>query len=237
MPYISVPVLFVWGISLPAVVSSWSPQHCVYMRCSVDFAGRCSISAVNLPKHVDSVINKRLSKSSATLWNSPSRSKDTPPDLAPPHRLHRLLPSRIYEFPFYPPTFDFYLETNQSPARPPWALNHSLLSNRLLVSVFSSVNVFECEFWNLLRLSPSTVLSGALFLFVYIWWWLSLFFSPYSWCNHLRKCTQEYLHTSPYLHLHMMHDDTVAPESIWTLLKCTSLVWTELENEISNKWF
>lgn len=91
---------------------SWSPQHCVYMRCSVDFAGRCSISAVNLPKHVDSVINKRLSKSSATLWNSPSRSKDTPPDLAPPHRLHRLLPSRIYEFPFYPPTFDFYLETN-----------------------------------------------------------------------------------------------------------------------------
>ncbi|KAM9723055.1 MAP7 domain-containing protein 1a isoform 1-T1 [Menidia menidia] len=37
--------------------------------------GRCSISAVNLPKHVDSVINKRLSKSSATLWNSPSRTR------------------------------------------------------------------------------------------------------------------------------------------------------------------
>ncbi|XP_067304300.1 MAP7 domain-containing protein 1a isoform X2 [Pseudorasbora parva] len=36
---------------------------------------RCSISAVNLPKHVDSVINKRLSKSSATLWNSPSRTR------------------------------------------------------------------------------------------------------------------------------------------------------------------
>ncbi|KAJ7985265.1 hypothetical protein DPEC_G00350280 [Dallia pectoralis] len=35
---------------------------------------RCSISAVNLPKHVDSVINKRLSKSSATLWNSPNRT-------------------------------------------------------------------------------------------------------------------------------------------------------------------
>lgn len=33
------------------------------------------MSAVNLPKHVDSIINKRLSKSSATLWNSPSRSK------------------------------------------------------------------------------------------------------------------------------------------------------------------
>uniref|UniRef100_A0A5F8H519 Uncharacterized protein n=1 Tax=Monodelphis domestica TaxID=13616 RepID=A0A5F8H519_MONDO len=39
---------------------------------------RCSMSAVNLPKHVDSIINKRLSKSSATLWNSPSRSKRPP---------------------------------------------------------------------------------------------------------------------------------------------------------------
>lgn len=45
-------------------------------------ASRCSLSAVNLPKHVDSIINKRLSKSSATLWNSPSRSK-RPPGQAP----------------------------------------------------------------------------------------------------------------------------------------------------------
>ncbi|KAM8735433.1 MAP7 domain-containing protein 1a isoform 6-T6 [Acanthopagrus schlegelii] len=37
--------------------------------------GRCSVSTVNLPKHVDTVINKRLSKSSATLWNSPSRTR------------------------------------------------------------------------------------------------------------------------------------------------------------------
>ncbi|XP_066867562.1 MAP7 domain-containing protein 1 isoform X4 [Kogia breviceps] len=47
---------------------------------------RCSVSAVNLPKHVDSIINKRLSKSSATLWNSPSRSKrrpSPPPSRAP----------------------------------------------------------------------------------------------------------------------------------------------------------
>ncbi|CAJ1062728.1 MAP7 domain-containing protein 1a isoform X3 [Xyrichtys novacula] len=36
---------------------------------------RCSLSTVNLPKHVDTVINKRLSKSSATLWNSPSRTR------------------------------------------------------------------------------------------------------------------------------------------------------------------
>ncbi|MEE6521618.1 hypothetical protein FKM82_019884 [Ascaphus truei] len=38
-------------------------------------ANRCSVSAVNLPRHVDSIINKRLSKSSATLWNSPSRNR------------------------------------------------------------------------------------------------------------------------------------------------------------------
>ncbi|XP_057689593.1 MAP7 domain-containing protein 1a isoform X1 [Corythoichthys intestinalis] len=37
---------------------------------------RCSLSTVNLPKHVDSVLNKRLSKSSATLWNSPSRTRN-----------------------------------------------------------------------------------------------------------------------------------------------------------------
>ncbi|CAL9705120.1 unnamed protein product [Knipowitschia caucasica] len=37
---------------------------------------RCSVSTVNLPRHVDSVvISKRLSKSSATLWNSPSRNR------------------------------------------------------------------------------------------------------------------------------------------------------------------
>ncbi|KAJ3609010.1 hypothetical protein NHX12_023537 [Muraenolepis orangiensis] len=37
---------------------------------------RCSASTVNLPRQVDpSVINNRLSKSSATLWNSPSRSR------------------------------------------------------------------------------------------------------------------------------------------------------------------
>lgn len=53
---------------------------------SLGFSGRCSVSAVNLPKHVDSVINKRLSKSSATLWNSPSRSKATSGNA--PHHLH-----------------------------------------------------------------------------------------------------------------------------------------------------
>uniref|UniRef100_A0A1A8QVJ9 Microtubule-associated protein 7 domain containing 1b n=1 Tax=Nothobranchius rachovii TaxID=451742 RepID=A0A1A8QVJ9_9TELE len=33
---------------------------------------RCSASTVNLPRQVDPVLNNRLSKSSATLWNSPS---------------------------------------------------------------------------------------------------------------------------------------------------------------------
>lgn len=175
----SVPVLFVRGISLSAVVSSWSPQHCVYMRCSVDFAGRCSISAVNLPKHVDSVINKRLSKSSATLWNSPSRSKDTPPDLAPPRRLHRLLLSRIYKFPFYPPTFDFYLETNHLLVH----REHSIIpSFQTASSSVSSVQLmcsnvtFEIIFVFHHRLSSMVLF----FLFVYIWWWLSLFFIPCS---------------------------------------------------------
>ncbi|XP_019738332.1 MAP7 domain-containing protein 1-like isoform X2 [Hippocampus comes] len=49
---------------------SWAGNHNANRKES-----RCSLSAVNLPKHVDSVINKRLSKSSATLWNSPSRNR------------------------------------------------------------------------------------------------------------------------------------------------------------------
>ncbi|XP_048849946.1 MAP7 domain-containing protein 1-like isoform X2 [Brienomyrus brachyistius] len=36
---------------------------------------RCSASMVNLTKQVDSVISKRLSKSSATLWNSPCQTR------------------------------------------------------------------------------------------------------------------------------------------------------------------
>ncbi|KAG7283322.1 hypothetical protein CRUP_000848 [Coryphaenoides rupestris] len=36
----------------------------------------CSVSAVNLTNHADSVLTKRLSKSSATLWTSPSRNRN-----------------------------------------------------------------------------------------------------------------------------------------------------------------
>ncbi|XP_032969987.1 MAP7 domain-containing protein 1 isoform X2 [Rhinolophus ferrumequinum] len=52
------------------VTCVWCPAQCL-----VHGGSRCSVSAVNLPKHVDSIINKRLSKSSATLWNSPSRNR------------------------------------------------------------------------------------------------------------------------------------------------------------------
>ena len=62
--------------------------------------GRCSVSTVNLPKHVDSVINKRLSKSSATLWNSPGRSKTT--SGMPPSSLHSLHVSIILPLPTPP---------------------------------------------------------------------------------------------------------------------------------------
>ncbi|XP_029475569.1 MAP7 domain-containing protein 1 isoform X2 [Rhinatrema bivittatum] len=55
----------------------WSWAGALNQNSAVPKGGtnRCSISAVNLPKHVDSIINKRLSKSSATLWNSPNRHR------------------------------------------------------------------------------------------------------------------------------------------------------------------
>lgn len=74
---------------------------------SLGFLGRCSVSTVNLPKHVDTVINKRLSKSSATLWNSPSRSKATsgmpPPPLLCncPSLCHRLWNPSVIVFNFF----------------------------------------------------------------------------------------------------------------------------------------
>lgn len=53
-------------------------------------AGRCSASTVNLPRQTEPVINKRLSKSSATLWNSPCRSKN---GAAPAFHLQKPLPA------------------------------------------------------------------------------------------------------------------------------------------------
>ncbi|XP_041090114.1 MAP7 domain-containing protein 1-like isoform X11 [Polyodon spathula] len=53
----------------------WSWTGSLNQNAQREGTGRCSMSAVNLPKHVDSVINKRLSKSSATLWNSPNRTR------------------------------------------------------------------------------------------------------------------------------------------------------------------
>lgn len=54
----------------------------VVVCCVLSGAGRCSASTVNLPRQVDPVINNRLSKSSATLWNSPNRSKDDPTSMS-----------------------------------------------------------------------------------------------------------------------------------------------------------
>lgn len=63
---------------------------CVYVCvcCVLSGAGRCSSSTVNLPRQTEPVISNRLSKSSATLWNSPKRSKlerriCPPPDSSP----------------------------------------------------------------------------------------------------------------------------------------------------------
>ncbi|XP_059510237.1 MAP7 domain-containing protein 1a isoform X2 [Stegostoma tigrinum] len=54
---------------------SWAGALPHTLSVHKDRSNSCSLSAVNLPKHVDSMLNKRLSKSSATLWNSPSRTR------------------------------------------------------------------------------------------------------------------------------------------------------------------
>ncbi|XP_072103166.1 MAP7 domain-containing protein 1a isoform X2 [Mobula birostris] len=54
---------------------SWAGALSRSLSVHKERPGGCSLSAVNLPKHVDSILNKRLSKSSATLWNSPSRTR------------------------------------------------------------------------------------------------------------------------------------------------------------------
>lgn len=68
--------------SLSFFPSIWPVWKTVWR--SLGFLGRCSVSTVNLAKHVDSDLNKRLSKSSATLWNSPGRSKEISGINAPP---------------------------------------------------------------------------------------------------------------------------------------------------------
>lgn len=74
----------------------------VVVCCVLSGAGRCSASTVNLPRQVDPVINNRLSKSSATLWNSPNRSKDDPTSMSTrlplpslPLPIHPLPPSPL----------------------------------------------------------------------------------------------------------------------------------------------
>lgn len=69
----------------------------VVVCCVLSGAGRCSASTVNLPRQVDPVINNRLSKSSATLWNSPNRSKDDPTSMS------TRLPLPSLSLPIHPP--------------------------------------------------------------------------------------------------------------------------------------
>ncbi|XP_056344878.1 ensconsin isoform X3 [Oenanthe melanoleuca] len=53
----------------------WSWGGALHNRISNTDRDRRSVSTVNLSKHVDPVINKRLSSSSATLLNSPDRAR------------------------------------------------------------------------------------------------------------------------------------------------------------------
>ncbi|XP_009068599.1 PREDICTED: ensconsin [Acanthisitta chloris] len=53
----------------------WSWGGALHNRINSTDRGRRSVSTMNLSKHVDPVINKRLSSSSATLLNSPDRAR------------------------------------------------------------------------------------------------------------------------------------------------------------------
>ncbi|NWZ44812.1 MAP7 protein, partial [Brachypodius atriceps] len=53
----------------------WSWGGALHNRINNTDRGRRSVSTMNLSKHVDPVINKRLSSSSATLLNSPDRAR------------------------------------------------------------------------------------------------------------------------------------------------------------------
>ncbi|NWV55335.1 MAP7 protein, partial [Daphoenositta chrysoptera] len=53
----------------------WSWGGALHNRITNTDRGRRSVSTMNLSKHVDPVINKRLSSSSATLLNSPDRAR------------------------------------------------------------------------------------------------------------------------------------------------------------------
>ncbi|KFU99910.1 Ensconsin, partial [Tauraco erythrolophus] len=53
----------------------WSWGGALHSRINNTDPDRRSVSTMNLSKHVDPVINKRLSSSSATLLNSPDRAR------------------------------------------------------------------------------------------------------------------------------------------------------------------
>lgn len=157
---------------------------------SLGFLGRCSVSTVNLPKHVDSVINKRLSKSSATLWNSPNRSKATSgmprscfkcPSFW--HCQHyRTCPSLSffsYFFPFdFNPLLAWWLILDPFPS----SKNHKLFffhSKLWVVVLFDMLCMLI--FWY------GSIPSGVLLSFgwLIVWWWPFHSWCAQSFCVHL----------------------------------------------------
>lgn len=85
----------------------WIPgflcEHmCVCVCCVLSGAGRCSSSTVNLPRQTEPVISNRLSKSSATLWNSPKRSKLERRTCSPPPSLFTFFVNPLFLVTFLP---------------------------------------------------------------------------------------------------------------------------------------
>lgn len=121
------------------------------------------MSAVNLPKHVDSVINKRLSKSSATLWNSPNRSKT---------RQAPFSGNAPFSYPFshifFPPQFFFSppLSPIQSPVCVRWLITVSFSPSKFK-STF--VFFFFCGSWVMVFLPPSALCSVPAFIYFILW--------------------------------------------------------------------
>ncbi len=131
-------------------------------------AGRCSASTVNLPRQTEPVINNRLSKSSATLWNSPCRSKN---GAAPTFHLQKPLPPNPFGFWFFSCVFS-------------WTTFDLLISGGLLACACA------CAWWSMVILTPfptpqpprSCVASWVISSSVHFWsvltllhhslWWL-----------------------------------------------------------------
>ena len=137
----------------------------VVVCCVLSGAGRCSASTVNLPRQVDPVINNRLSKSSATLWNSPNRSKDDPTSVST-----RLPPPLPLPLPHHPPLLHL-------PFPPPLLIWFLVFSSFIIITVVSGglpaclclVTGHFTTYSLLLSRSRSRMHRGFLFFFFVFW--------------------------------------------------------------------